>query len=201
MKALRGVGIGLGIGLLVVGALLAVYNAGRRSATTPAPVAPVSAPPPAPPPTATAPAPLPPPEPVDPILALVVRARIDLRRLEGLDERTRDASLRHWDESSEITYAMLARGADAHFESRECFRGVVEEIHDLPSGGVVMRLRVGGYDDVLWVESVMRPDDDVVARSRVRACGYIAGTHTYESQAGWNITLPSMLAVWVDRRR
>lgn len=199
MNALRGVGIGLGIGFLVMGALLAVYNAGRRSAEVPVPIAHEPSPPPAPPPVAPAP-PLP-PEPIDPILALVTRARVDLRRLESLDERTRDASLRHWDESSELTYAMLARGADAHFESRECFRGAVEEIHDLPSGGVVMRLRVGGYDDVLWVESVMRPDDDVVARSRVRACGYISGTHTYESQAGWNITLPSMLAVWVDRRR
>lgn len=197
MNALRGVGIGLGIGFLVIGALLAVYNAGRRSAEVPVPIAHEPLPPPALPPTA----PAPPPPPRTPEQLATDDLVLEVRRLEALDPRARASELESWAPLGEPAFAALQRGTAAHIGRRSCYRGTVEEIHDVATGAE-LRVSLRGYgQDVIYVVSGTRPADDVVARTRVRVCGIHLGSYSYVSQAGWNITLPLLGAVLVERRR
>lgn len=77
-------------------------------------------------------------------------------------------------------------------------RGRILEIHDSQDGGSVMRIATrGSYDNPLWVESPVRPSPTIVERSSVTVFGYLAGSYSYRSQAGWDITIPQALAVGV----
>lgn len=196
-KAIAGLAGGLGIGLVGVVMLWTAYNIGRTTEAQRIGAAQIESAPSAPTAPMPDPAPSVPVAPVDPLRPLVIRATREVERFRGFDDRGREAALRQWAPIGEPSFAVLQRGADAHFGERVCYRGTVEEIQDTTSGSV-LRLSVRGVDDVLWVESLMQPSDEVLARSRALVCGYLVGTHTYESQAGWTITLPFVMAVWVE---
>lgn len=105
------------------------------------------------------------------------------------------AALEDWSAArTATTYAMLERNADAHVGELAVFTGRVAEIHDTENGSM-LRVSTGPYgSDVLWVESCWA-DAHLVTDSRVRIYGYLSGAHTYTTQAGWTMTIPSMLAV------
>lgn len=191
--------LGMVIGFAAMGVLGAVYYAGRASA--PPPVAPVEelerepvAPPPPPPPAP----PLAPPTPLEAASAQLVEASIAFR---AMTDEERAAALRDWGPTGEPSFASLSRGTDAHIGERACYRGTVEEIHDV-EGGAELRLALRAYgQDVVYVFVGNRPADSVVARSRVLACGIHMGSYTYTSQAGWQITLPLLGSPWIEPRR
>ena len=112
------------------------------------------------------------------------------------------AKLQAWEDSAgPLSYAQLKRNADRYAGQRVVFRGSVLEIQDDPAGGSVLRLgvsrRYGVWDDPIWIETIAAPDESIVQGSVVRAYGTMLGSETYESQAGWTITIPKMMAVAV----
>ncbi len=186
----------LGFSLLSAGLVLfggVAFMAGRSGGA-----------PAAPPPTVPL-LPLPPPPPPPPTEAelLLARMRAESLVFSALDERDLDAAIEEWTAgAADVPYSLLQRSPTAHFGERAVFSGRVLEIHDLPGGGTYLRLGTGSYgSDPLWIETFERPADDVLADTRVRAYGYLSGPHTYTSEAGWEITIPSMLGVAVVRRR
>ena len=192
--------LGMVIGFAAMGLLAAVYYAGRASAPAPSvPVEEVEREPVAPPPSPTPPAPPPtPPTPLDAASAQLVQTSIAFRAMTD-EERT--AALREWGPMGEPSFASLSRGTDAHIGERACYRGTVEEIHDVDAGAE-LRLALRAYgQDVIYVFTGNRPAESVVARSRVLVCGIHMGSFTYTSQAGWEITLPLLGAPWVEPRR
>lgn len=184
----------LGAGLVLFGGV--AFLAGRGSTASEAPplvAVPEAAPLPAPPP--------PPPPPTEAEL-LLARMRDEARAFAALDGRALDDALLTWAaDAADVSYASLERNPTAHFGERVVFSGRVLEIRDLPEGGAFLRLGTGSYgSDPLWIETFERPSEEIVTDRRVRAYGYLAGPHTYTSEAGWNITIPSMLGVAVVRR-
>jgi hypothetical protein len=198
MGQLGRVFLGMVIGFAGMGVLSLVYFAGRASAptSTPAPPLeelerePVAPPPPAPPPA--------PPTPLEAASAQLVEASIAFR---SMTDEQRAATLREWGPIGEPSFASLSRGTDAHIGERACYRGTVEEIHDV-EGGAELRLALRAYgQDVIYVFVGNRPAESIVARSRVLVCGIHMGSYTYTSQAGWQITLPLLGSPWIEPRR
>lgn len=96
--------------------------------------------------------------------------------------------------NSTITYQQLEKGADKYAMEPVRFKGEVIEINE-DSSGTVMRVAVTptsyGYDFNDFI-IVMTTEDtsDIFKDDIVTVDGYVFGAHTYESQAGWNITAP-----------
>lgn len=169
--------------------------------SVPAEAAPVTPePPPTPPPVVAAPEPEPEraePEPAAPSMADQMLAEAAV--VSGLDGDALVGWLEDWAATqADVTYAMLERNPRTSFGERVVFTGRVEEIHDTPNGGSSLRVATRAYgDDVLWIETIARPSQTIVQGSRVRVYGYLAGPFTYQSQAGWTITLPSLIGIAV----
>lgn len=142
------------------------------------------------------------PEP-DPAQARLTQFLVQARRLQSLSGRELGEELAAFEQSADsISYAMLKRNADRHSGRNAVYSGRVLEIQDMPDGGTFLRLGMGEYgENVLAIVTPIRPADDIVERTRVRVYGTLTGSYTYQSQAGWTITIPSMLAVAVVARR
>lgn len=48
-------------------------------------------------------------------------------------------------------------------------------------------------NSVIWVISM--GESEFVQNDVVDVIGFLTGTHSYQSQAGWNITIPEMVAL------
>lgn len=114
------------------------------------------------------------------------------------------AALEDWARDAEnVTYAQLERNAVAYAHHKAVFSGTVLEIRDRPGDETTfLRLATRSYGrNVLWVETIITPDDRIVENSRVRVYGYLWGNRSYTSQAGWEIEIPQFVAVSVVDRR
>ncbi len=96
-----------------------------------------------------------------------------------------------------IPYAQLIKNPDRHAGEYVKYKGEIVQIQE-SDNYTVIRLAVTqssyGYDfnDVVWVEY---PDyTDYVDGDIITVYGSIIGSHSYQSQAGWDITVPAMLA-------
>lgn len=167
-----------------------------RTPSAPAPTVAAVAPPPVIPPPALPP---PAPPPLTPLEQVALRAHGDLARLGALDDDAYSAELEAWGRVGEPSYESLQRNAGARFGERAVYDGRIEEIHDTPGGGSQIRLSIG-RGRVLWVQAVERPHADFVTGRRARVFGYVVGDVTYRSQAGWDITLPAIVAIAVHSR-
>lgn len=156
-------------------------------------------------PVAALPAPAPRPAPAAPALTpdqiTLAAALVAARRIETLQGDELVAALEMWESNhvtAEVAYALLMRNAEAHRRQGAVFTGRIEEARDLPNGGTFMRLATRSYSrDVLWVETMTTAPPDLAQGSRVRVYGYLMGTQSYRSQAGWEITIPALAAVAV----
>lgn len=128
-----------------------------------------------------------------------VQFTLAARRLNALEGNALSRELWAFEQSADpVTYAMMKRNADRFRGRRAVFSGRVLEIQDTQDGGSFIRLGMSEYgDEVLAVMTVVQPSENIVERSRVRVYGILSGSYTYQSQAGWTITIPSMVAVSV----
>lgn len=97
----------------------------------------------------------------------------------------------------DVTFAGLQRNANRFSGELAVFTGRVLEIQDIPGGtGSFLRLGLNSsMTNVLAVITHLPPADNVVTDRRIRVYGRMAGSYSYTSQAGWNITIPRMDAV------
>lgn len=132
------------------------------------------------------------PDPPPPSAAAQEMAE-QVRRLN--DPASMGAALVDWQDTSiEVPFAQLERNAQASIGTPVMLRGRVVQIMDTPDGTVVRLATRGSYDNIYWVECLAPPSPTIVERSRVVVAARLAGSHSYQSTAGWQITTPSALA-------
>lgn len=117
-----------------------------------------------------------------------------LTKLAGDGAASSTSVLANLDEAaaSKITYPMLKKDADRYSGQAWAFKGKVLQIFE---HGEHTEARIGldGWgNNVMWVEGNFTTD--FVENNVVWAIGYLAGSYTYKSQAGWDITIPSLAA-------
>lgn len=195
--SLRALVLPCGIALAIV-AVGVAFALGQRSTTPARPVAPASAAaPPIVPTTAAAPAaaeaPTPPSD--DDVLRAVAR------RMSGLrgDELTTALWTFEQRAGQAPSYAQLERNADRYAGTPVVYAGEVLEIQDIPEQqAAFIRLDLGDSGErVLAIAAMAPPGDEIGRGRRVRVYGMLNGTFSYQSQAGWNITIPKVQAVAV----
>ncbi len=98
---------------------------------------------------------------------------------------------------SSPTFAQLERNADRYRGQFAIYTGRVLEIQDIPSENAsFIRLGLDEYGQhVIAVVTLAPPGDEIVRDRRIRVYGALAGTYSYQSQAGWNLTIPRLDAI------
>ena len=95
----------------------------------------------------------------------------------------------------EISYGALKKNSSRYKGALWSFSGRIQEIHE-DASGTQARISVGTYyfdaDKVIYVKSKFLTK--FVEKDGVDVAGFIVDDYTYESQAGWTITVPSMVA-------
>jgi len=140
---------------------------------------------------APTPEPAPPPEPT-PIERLAIQV---------VEEAVSPASFADWPTITTRSdeWGMLRRNPAGMFGQPACIQGMVLEIHQISPELSWMRIgldRAGA--DVVSVTGYQVPPN-VIADRRVEVCGRWTEPYTYESQAGWTITLPAMMSAFAER--
>ncbi len=102
------------------------------------------------------------------------------------------------DKNKTITYAHLKKNADRYKGEVWRFRGKILEISE-GKDRTIARVSLDGYgQSVLWVDAPFVTD--FVDNNRVEVLGVIVGSHSYTSQAGWNISIPAVAAARITKR-
>lgn len=100
-----------------------------------------------------------------------------------------------------LDYAQLRKNPNGHAGEFVYYTGEIIQIME-EVDFTVIRLAVTetsyGYDpnDVVWVE--YDDNTEFIDGDIVTVYGMIIGSHSYTSQAGWEITVPAMLADWIE---
>lgn len=91
-----------------------------------------------------------------------------------------------------ITYAHLKKNADRYAGRPWAFTGKILEISEV-GGGTAARVSLDDWGTKpVWVVSAF--ETDFLEHDRVYVVGYLGGSYTYTSQAGWTITIPALMA-------
>ncbi len=116
-----------------------------------------------------------------------------LPEIPGFEDESADIYSLAAEVNKSITYGHLKKNADKYYGEAWAFTGKVLEIYE--SGGRTGgRVGIGSYGlDAIWVEGAFATD--FVEGDRVFVIGKLRGTKTYESQAGWTITIPQIEAI------
>lgn len=107
---------------------------------------------------------------------------------EGINDETIRKNLADVDKS--ITYELLKKNADKQAGKAWMCKGKILEIAE-KDGVTVARI---GLDD--WGNKVIYATGPIettfVEKDHIVAIGYLAGSHSYTSQANWQITIPAL---------
>lgn len=137
-----------------------------------------------------------------------VRARIERARKNISDDRLRRRLLacevlnltKLQERRDRITPKMLETRPRRYIGQPIHLDGSVFQIWDRNSRGehgeTEFFVRVRSNVFVIYPEP-----SDLLQRQRVRVFGYVAGDYSYQSTAGWNLTIPKVIAVSVGSRR
>jgi hypothetical protein len=92
----------------------------------------------------------------------------------------------------EITYEHLKKNADKYRFDAWAFKGKILQIFE-EGGKTGARISLDDWGNkVMWVTCDCTTD--FVEDDRVFVVGYLSGTHSYTSQANWELEIPSMIA-------
>ncbi|WP_100400238.1 MerC domain-containing protein [Bacillus sp. FJAT-44742] len=91
-----------------------------------------------------------------------------------------------------IDFAHLEKNPDRYIGEYVTYSGEIAEIQE-SNGYTVVRLALDDfYSDIIWVE--YDGYTDFVTEDKVTIYGEVWGSHSYTSQAGWEITVPAIMA-------
>lgn len=97
-----------------------------------------------------------------------------------------------------ITFAHLKKNADKYKGEPWAFRGKILEIAEV-SGRTRARIAIDAYGQkVMWVEAPFTTD--FVEDNTVDLVGVLHGSFSYTSQAGWNLSIPALVAAKITKR-
>jgi hypothetical protein len=91
-----------------------------------------------------------------------------------------------------ITYELIKKNVDKYAAQPWSFTGRILEIFER-DGQTQARISIDAWGTKpCWV--VGNLTTDFVEKNQVTVVGYLAGSYSYTSQAGWNITIPAIAA-------
>lgn len=101
----------------------------------------------------------------------------------------------------DLAYEELARNADGHQGEKVKYSGRIVQVTNGSDGSVTLRVATSGnYDDIILVEYEYKDGQSkLLEDDRVTVYGTIYGDYTYESVMGAHITVPLVLASYIDR--
>lgn len=101
----------------------------------------------------------------------------------------------------DLAYEELARNADGHKGEKVKYSGRIVQVTNGSSGSVTLRVATSGnYDDIILVEYTYKSGQSkLLEDDTVTVYGTIYGDYTYESVMGAHITVPLVLASYIDR--
>lgn len=97
-----------------------------------------------------------------------------------------------------FNFAHLKKNAQRYIGRLIAFSGKIVEIVEMDNETTARVALNGDAGYVFWVQAGFLTD--FVEGDRVDIFGTVAGAKTYESQAGWQITLPAVLAISIQKR-
>lgn len=174
----------LPIVLLMLAACSRVSDKDQEIAALRAQLATKAAPPPAPLPAEPRAEPVLSPEEAELMRILAVADEVPLAKILEAAGKTR------------VSLAQLSKNPGRFAGTPWRGSGRVLEIHEGP-GGTVARVAVGPQD-VMYVRLLYATD--VVQYDAVDLVGFLAGSYSYTSQAGWSISLPALAAKAMVKR-
>ncbi len=94
--------------------------------------------------------------------------------------------------NKDVTYEHLKKNSTKYAGQAWDLRGKILQIQEV-DGDTMARVALDNWGNkVVWV--VGNFTTDFVEDNQIYAVGYLAGDYSYESQAGWNITIPALVA-------
>lgn len=94
--------------------------------------------------------------------------------------------------NKDVTYEHLKKNSAKYAGQPWAVRGKILQIQE-SDGDTMARISLDGWGNkVVWV--VGNFTTDFIENNQVYAVGYLAGDYSYESQAGWNISIPALVA-------
>lgn len=123
-----------------------------------------------------------------------------LNRIEAEGGNTVEAILDNWEASIEgLKYAMLEKNPTKYVGTPYTFYGKIVQIQE--RGNYTWARLNFGRTDIIWVEG--RFSTAYLKNQNVYVVGYLAGTYSYTSEAGWKITIPAFAArtIFTDKER
>lgn len=102
---------------------------------------------------------------------------------------------------ADLAYEELARNADSHKGEKVKYTGRIVQVSNGSNGLVNLRVATSGnYDDIILVEYEYKDGQSkFLEDDTVTVYGTIYGDYTYESVMGAHITVPLVLASYIDR--
>ncbi len=101
----------------------------------------------------------------------------------------------------DLAYEELARNADSHKGEKVKYSGRIVQVTNGSDGSVTLRVATSGnYDDIILVDYTYQSGQSkLLEDDTVTVYGTIYGDYTYESVMGAHITVPLVLASYIDR--
>jgi hypothetical protein len=108
------------------------------------------------------------------------------------DDEAKDLYALALPNAKKITFAHLKKNANRYKGEPWGFTGRILEIGE-NDGQTVARIGIDSYgQNVMWVQAPF--ETDFVESNRVDVLGVLTGSYSYTSQAGWNISIPAIIA-------
>jgi hypothetical protein len=125
-----------------------------------------------------------------------------LNRIDSSGGSSIEAVLDNWDASLEtVSYPTLEKNPSKFAGKPYAFYGKIVQIQETASFTTARVRFPERYDWIIYVQG--RFETPYVEGQYVNVVGYLAGSYSYESQAGWNITIPAFAAraIFSDKDR
>ena len=121
---------------------------------------------------------------------LTIAGQAQRINFEGLDDEQTSKNIAGV--SKDITYEHLKKNSAKYAGKPWALKGKIIQIQET-DGDTIARLALDNWGNkVVYV--VANFTTDFIDNNQVYVVGYLAGDYSYESQAGWNITVPALVA-------
>lgn len=116
------------------------------------------------------------------------------------EKQKQEKSLAYKDTCESISYKVLNKNPDSHKGKNVKLRGQIMQIQEA-NGHTIMLLSVTSSGSGYWTDNVAvfyMDEIDAYEKDVVTIYGKVTGAYRYKSRAGWDITVPGVLATYVD---
>lgn len=137
------------------------------------------------------------------IISLILSIIMGVVGCNTAEETPKQTNLNLFDKEDaiEVDFKELTKDPMEHKGKYITFTGDVKQVQ-VDGKSAIIRLGVGGefdFDSVVWIETSKEKVNDVLDGDYITVYGICTGTHTYTSQANYEITIPSMNGTIIEK--